>query len=117
MKVNTTSRTKVTSIVARDVAAMGSDAVIKTMGGAMDSIPLIDFREAVDTRQSDMNLWSVRRSGSGDRGKTRAWSNARTSGGGVTVTLFVTPLSTIVASAMEGGPKGLRGVGSLRTRS
>jgi len=41
-----------------------------------------------------MNLWSVRRSGSGDRGKTRAWSNARTSGGGIAVTMLMTPLST-----------------------
>ena len=107
MEVNRTSGTKVTPIVTGDTGMMGSDTVVEMMRGATNSVPLIDFREAVGTRGRDVNVGSVRRSGSGDRRKTRAWSDVRTSGGGITVTLFVTPFATIVASAMEGGPKRL----------
>ena len=106
-KVNATSRTKVTSIVTCDVVTVGTDTVVETMGGTADSVPLIDVREAVGAQQGDVNLWLMRRSGLRDRGKVRAWSNTRTLGGGIAVTMLMTPLSTIVASAMEGGPKRL----------
>jgi len=46
-EVNCTSRAKVTSIITCDTRMMGADAVFKTMGGAMDSVSLIDFREAM----------------------------------------------------------------------
>jgi len=107
MEVNCASRTKVTSIVTCNTGMMGSNAIVEMMGGVMDSVPLIDFREAVGTRGCNVNMWLVRRSGSGDRGKARSWSNTRTSGRGIAMTTLMTPFTTIVAGTMEGGPKRL----------
>ena len=40
------------------------------------------------------------------QGESEGLVQRESCGRGITVTLFVTPFSTIVASAMEGGPKG-----------
>jgi len=106
-EVSRTSGTKVTPIVTCDARTMGVDTIVKTMGSAMSSVSLIDLREAMGMRGCDVNMGSMRRSGSRDRGKTRTRSDTRTSGGGITMTPFVTPFTTIVTGAMEGGPKRL----------
>ena len=106
-EVNRTSRTEVTAIVTGDTGTMGSNAIVKPMRGTMDSVSLINLRKAMSTRGCDVDMGSVRGSGSRDRGKAGTRSNARTSGGGVTVTSFVTPFATVVTHAMEGGPKTL----------
>ena len=50
VKVDTTTRTKVTSIVTRDATAMGARAVVETVGGMGDSVPLINVGEAMGMR-------------------------------------------------------------------
>jgi len=106
-EVNCTSGTEVTSIVTGNMGMMGSDAVFETMGSAMDSVPLINFRETMGTRGCNVDVGSVRRSGSRDGGKTGTRSYVRTSSRSIAMTTFVTPFTTIVARAVEGGPERL----------
>src|SRR5882724_2161485 len=102
-----TSGTEVTPIVTGDAAAMSSNAIVETMGCASDSISLVDIREAVGTRGRDVDVGAMRGSGSRDWGKTGTRPNTRTSSWGIAMTSFVAPFATVVARAMEGGPKGL----------
>ena len=104
-EIDRTTGTEVTSIVTSDMATMSSDAVVEAKGRAADSVPLIDFREAMSTRGGDVNLGTMRGSGSRDRGKTGTGSDTRTSSRSITMTLFMTPFATVVTRAMEGGPK------------
>jgi len=97
----------VTSIVTSDTGAMGSDAVFEPMRGATDSTSLIDLREAMGTRRCDVDVGAMRRSRSRDRGKAGTGSDTRTSSRSVTMTTLVTPFATVVARAVEGGPKEL----------
>jgi len=61
-----------------NTGTMGSDTVFEPMRGATNSIPLIDFREAMSTRRGDVDAGMVRRSGSRGRGKMGSGSNTRT---------------------------------------
>jgi len=106
-EINRTTRTKVTSIVTGDTGMMGSNTVFKPMGGATDSASLIDFGETMSTRGGDVDVGTMRGSGSRDRRESRTGSDTRTSSS-ITMTSFVAPFTTIVARAVEGGPKGLR---------
>jgi len=115
-EINRTSRTEVTSIVTSDMAAMSSNTVVETKGGAVSSVSLVDFREAIGTRRHDVGMRAVRRNGSRNWREVRARSDVRTSSRGVTVTLLVTPFPTVVAHAMEGGPKGCGRMGCLWMR-
>ena len=105
-EVDRTTRTEVTSIVTSDTGTMGSDAVFELMRGTTDSVSLIDFREAMSTRGGDVDMRTVRRSGSRGRGKAGTGSNTRTSSRGIAMTTFMTPFTTVVTCAVEGGPKG-----------
>src|SRR5882724_7730115 len=102
-----TSRTEVTPIVTGNAAAMSSNAVFKTMGRASDSVSLVDFGKTMSTRGGDVDVGTMRGSGSRDRRKLRTGSDTRTASS-ITMTSFVTPFPTVVARAMKGGPKGLR---------
>src|SRR5882724_1998962 len=97
-----TSRTEVTPIVTSDAAAMSSNAVVETMGCTSDSTSLIDLREAVGTRRGDVDVGTMRGSGSRDRRKTRTGSDTRASSRSITVTSFMAPFATVVARAVEG---------------
>ena len=107
VEVNAASRTEVTSIVTRDTRAMGSDAVFEPMRGATDRTSLINLREAMSTRGGDVDVRTMRGSGSRDRRETRTRADTRTSSWGVTMTTFVAPFATVVTCAMESGPEGL----------
>jgi len=96
-EINHTPRTEVTSIVTGNTGAMGLDTVFEMMGGATGSVSLIDFREAMSMRRRDVNMWSMGRSRSRDRGKTGTGSYARTSSRSVAMTTFMTPFTTVVA--------------------
>jgi len=116
-EVNMTPRTEVTMIVTGITAtAMVLDTVIKTMGGMSGGVSLIDVREAMCARRGNMDMGTMRGSRSRDRRKSRTGSNTRTSRWGVTLTLFMTPFSAIVTSAVKGRPEKLGRVRCLRTR-
>ena len=116
-EINCTSRTEVTPIVTGNSGTMGSNTVVEPMRSAMDSVSLIDFREAMSTRGRDVDMRTMRGSGTRYGRKTRTRSDARTSGRGVTVTSFMTPFSTVVTRTMEGGPKRCGWMGCLWTGS
>ena len=117
-KVDMTPRTEVTAVITGGAIMMVVlDTVIETMGSAGCSVSLIDIREAICTRRSDVDMGATRGSGSRDRRELRTRTNVRTSRRGVTVTLFMTPLSAVVAGAVKGRPKRLRRMGCLWARS
>jgi len=105
-------------IVAGGVAvAVGLDAVVKTMGGMGGSVSLIDVREVMCTRRGDVDRRVMRRSRSWGRRELRTRSNMRTSNRSVALTLFMTPFSAIVTSAMKGRPERLRRMRCLWSRT
>ena len=104
-EVNCTTGTEMTSIVTSDMGVMSSNAIVEMVRGVTGDIPLINFREAVGARRSDLDVGTMRRSESRGRGKMGAGSDTRTSSRGIAMTTFVAPFATVVACAMEGGPK------------
>ena len=56
MHVNVTSRTKVTTIVTVGLGVMANETVVEVMRGVSDGVALINFREVVSARGSDVDV-------------------------------------------------------------
>ena len=117
MHVDVTGGAKVTVIVTTGARVMANDTIVEAMRGTGDGVPLINIGEAMGTGQGNMDVWSMRGSGSRDRRELRTWSDMRTSGRGIAIAIAVSPFVTVVTSAMEGGPQRLRRVRCLWMRS